>query len=214
MKKYAFALATLALFSACDTKSKDGTIERATAEQEAIRDVENNNQAKKAEKMEADLAARHRFYAAAEGKFEGDIDVDGDEYKMRVNLVRSIPPYKGERVRQLSEIESDLNNLYFNVQIVQWDGADTNTAVGCRLTQVRPNFSRGFITINSSECPSAYTLYFSKPGRGGEGDAENQAREVADEITNGQTESVRRLVGTIQPSWNAKVYKFKVNRSN
>lgn len=213
MKNLALGMMTLLLFAACDGKSIDGTKERASAESEASREVENNNQAKKAERMEADLSARHRYYAAIEGKFEGDVSVNGEDYKMRVTLVRSIPPYSGERVRQLSEIESDLNNLYYNVQIVQWDPADTNTAVGCRLSQVRPNFSRGMITINGNDCPSAYTFYLSKDGRA-EGTKENQAKDISDSVTNGQTKLVGRLVGTIQPSWNANTYTLDIKRAN
>lgn len=213
MKSVIVGMLGLLVLAGCDGKSVDGTKERASAESEASRDVENTNQGKKAEKMEADLTARHRYYGAIEGKFEGEVSVQGEPYKMRVTLLRSIPPYTGERVRQLSEIESDLNGLYYNVHIVQWDPADTNTAVGCRVSQVRPNFKRGIISINSSECPSAYTFYLSKEGKA-EGTSEGQASEISEKVSDGQLKSVGRLVGTVQPSWNANTYTLDIKRSN
>ena len=213
MKKLRLALVSLLLLAGCDTKSVDGTKERAAAESEASKDVENSNLAKKSEKMEAELAARHRYYSALEGKFEGDVDVNGQDYRMRVTLIRSIPPYSGERVRQLSEIESDLNNLHFNVHVVQWDPADENTAVGCRLSQVKPILGKGVISITGNDCPSTYTFYLSKEGRS-DATKENLAKDIAEGLGRGQSGSVGRLVGTIQPSWNAHTYSLDIKRTN
>lgn len=213
MKNFMFGLAALALFAGCDAKGpRDGTIERATAESEAQRDVENKNLIGKAAKMEADLTARHRFYSALEGKFEGNVMVDREAYKMRLVLLRSLPEFVGDRTRQLSEIESDLNNLFLNVQIVQWHPSDPDTAVGCRISQVRPNMNSGTITFTSTECPSAYTVYLSED-RASSKQAE-VAVEAAARIKSGEEKTIGRYTGTVQPSWNAKVFTFDIKRVN
>lgn len=213
MKTYALIAILAAGLAACDQKSSpDGTKERARAEQEAGREVENNNQAAKAERMELELKKRHLFYAAVQGQYEGNVQVGKDSYRIKLTLSRSIAPYTGDRVRQLSEIEADLNNLSFNAQVVQWHAADPETAVGCRVGQIRPELDRGVLVMTSSDCPNLYKVYISQGGarafEGKEGKAETLAAAIKAE-TVGRIDDV---VGTIQPSLNANTYTFAAKR--
>lgn len=213
MKTFIFIITTAFLMLGCDQRgSVDSTKERAKAEQEAGNDVENKNLAQKAQKMESDLADRHYFYSAVEGQYQGTVDVNGIAFNIKLNIVKSLPIYPGDRVRQLSEIENDLNNLYFHVQIIQWSAEDLNTAVGCRVSQIRPDMVKGALVIASSECANLYTISLSDLVSERMGGVHEKAKNVAEKIRQKQIALVDSLVGTIQPSSNASTYTFSVNR--
>lgn len=201
------------LVTACE---KPGTLEstkqKAQAEQEAGKEVDNRNLEEKAKKMETELANRHIYYAALVGTYEGDVKVENETYKIKIIISKSIPPYSGDRVRQLSEIESDLINLNLILQIVQWHPSDVNTGVGCRIGQVKPNADRGVLTVASQECPNAYTIYLSEKEVKGLDNKENIAERIAQQIKDHSLNEVEGLVGTIQPSFNANTYTFIVRR--
>lgn len=197
----------------CDQKgTTDSTRERAKAEQEANNDVENRNLAHKAQKMESDLADRHYFYSALEGQYIGKVKVDNEFFNIKFNLVKSLPQYKGDRIRQLSEIENDLNNLFFHIQVIQWHPADMASAVGCRVSQIRPDMANGVLAIASSECVNLYTINLSDLLADKTSDLNEKARSVAEKIINKEIARVEALVGTVQPSTNANIYQFSVQR--
>ena len=199
--------------AACDQKgSTDSTKERAAAEQEGANKAENDNLANKAEVMELDLAKRHNFYSSIEGEYEGSMSANQDTYMIKLNFVRSIPPYTGNRVRQLSEIENDLNNLYFHMQVVQWHPDDLSSAVGCRVTDLRPNMDTGTLVVASTDCPNLYTIMLSDGTDSVLKDKISKSKEVAEKIKNIQVMNVPYLTGTIQPSSNASKYFFNVKR--
>lgn len=199
--------------AACDQKSStDGTRERATAEEEANMKVANENLAKKAEKMEKDLAARHRFYGALEGDYEGSLQANNENYKIKMTFAPSVPPYTGDRVRQLSEIENELNNLYFDIHVVQWHPSDESTAVGCRVGQVRPNMDRGTLVIASTGCPNLYKIYLSEEGIPFSEENVAKAEATARKIKTQELLLVPYLVGTVQPSSVASKYSFTMQK--
>ena len=186
--------------------------ERAKAEEEASRDVNSKAQAEKAAKMEAELTMRHRYYNALEGEYEGTLNADGDGYQIKFTFARSLPPYTGTRVRELSEIESDLNNLYFHIQVVQWHSADSASAVGCRFSELKPNFDRGSLVAASSECPNLYSILISEGGGQAFTQKETKAKNLARKIKGQQVDLVKVLVGTVQPSSNSTKYSFNAKR--
>ena len=199
--------------AACDQKSStDSTKERAAAEQEGASKVENDNLAKKAAAMEQDLAKRHNFYASIAGEYEGSMKVDQDNFKIKFTFARSIPPYTDNRVRQLSEIENDLNNLYFHMQVVQWHPDDQSTAVGCRVTGLKPNMDDGTIAVASTDCPNLYTILLSEGGNAAFTDKVVKAKNVAQKVKNLALQDVPFLIGTVQPSSNAAKYYFRVKK--
>ena len=211
--KYIFLLVLAVGLMACDQKgSKDDTKERATAEGEAERDVHAKALAEKAMKMEVDLANRHYFYNSVEGEYEGTLKAGQDSYKIKFALVRSLPPFTGNRVRELSEIENDLNNLYFHMQVVQWHPADEASAVGCRISGIRPNLDDGSLSAAASDCPNLYSVFISEGGAQASTDKATKAKGLAKKISNKQTSEVIYLVGSVQPSSVAMKYSFNVKR--
>lgn len=207
----------LMTLSACDQKgSVDSTKQRAEAEQEVSRDVENKNQQEKSQKMEVDLSQRHYFYGAIEGQYQGTAQFGDLNYKIKFNIIRSVPPYSGNRTRQLSEIENDLNNLAFYIQVIQWHPDDETTAVGCRVSQIRPDMQTGIMTIASADCPNLYTLYLSDfVSASAEPRAvpNEKAKSTAEKIKNKEIKAVESLVGAIQPTSRANTFQFSVHRS-
>lgn len=202
----------LVVLLGCDQKGTvNSTKERATAEQEANNDVENRNLAEKAGKMESELADKHYFYTAMAGQYQGSVRVGTDNYHIKFNIVVSIPPYAGNRVRQLSEIENDLNNLFFHIQVVQWHPDDKATAVGCRVSEVRPNIQTGMTSISSSDCPNLYTIYLSEL-QSPTVKWSDRASRVANKINGKEIKLVEALVGNLQPSSNAATYSFSAIR--
>lgn len=213
--KYLIIFLIPLLFVSCDQKSSmDNTKERAAAEQEANTKVENENLAKKAQKMEEELAERHYFYNALEGEYQGSVTVGRDTYNIALTFIRSIPPYLGDRIRQLSEIENDLNNLYFHIQVVQWHSSDQSTAVGCRVSGVRPNMMDGKLAIASTDCPNLYSIFLAENSTAARKEASGEAKKTAEKIKQKKILSVPLLTGTIKPSSNAGKYSFMAKKSN
>lgn len=199
--------------AACDQKSStDGTRERATAEEEANTKVANENLAKKAEKMEKDLAARHRFYSSLQGNYEGALQVNNEIYKISFTFVPSIPPYTGDRVRQLSEIENELNNLYFDIDVSQWHSSDEQIVVKCPVSRIRPNMDRGTIFILSTECRNLYKISLSEDGIDVSEKNTEKAEAVARKIKDQQLLVVPSLIVTAQLSSSASKISFTVER--
>lgn len=200
--------------AACDNKSSvDSTKDRARAEEEANGEVQRKILAERAQKMENDLAVRHHFYQAMRGRYEGELFTNDGDLKIRITLSPSIPPYLGDRVRELSEIESDLNNLFFHAQIVQWHPDSDMSAVGCRITGLRPDMVTGLLTIASTDCPNLYLVYIGDNSSGKKPqDIERRAAELAAQVVNLEVDQISRLVGVIQPSSNASMYKFDAKR--
>lgn len=213
MKKYLLITLALAVF-ACDKPSSDGTKERARSESEANSEIAQKTQADKAAKMEIELRARHAFYQAIAGSYEGTIETAAGAYNMRAIFVPTLPPYLGERVRELSEIESDLKNLYFNVQVLQWaKGANAKTAYGCRFASILPDMSAGTIGIASDQCSLVYRMALSEPSRNGAlKDLVAAAPEVARALREKSLTAITRLVGTAQASTVPAPYTFDLRK--
>lgn len=205
-------------------QEKDKLIEKARAEGKAQAEAEltaqNANLVQKATEMEEDLAVRHRFYQAAQGTYEGVLGTEQGKFRIKITLVPSLPPYIVNRTRQLDEISSDLNSLYFNAQVVQWNTANKLSAVGCRIEHVRPDIVNGTIAIASENCPNLYSLNIA--------DEETTANEpsgmalrlepqasvaLASSIRSGRINRVSSLRGQVHPTTNATVYEFSATKS-
>ena len=213
MARLFLTLVAALTFVACDKAgSIDGTKNRASAEQEAANNVENSNLTAKAKRMEAELAERHRYYGAVEGQYLGTVSVDDETYSMRLTLVRSIPPYHGDRIRQLSEIESDLNGLHFQVHAVQWLSSNTAASVGCRASLLKPNMDTGVLSVSSADCNSTYTILLSEEGVP-HSQSEMIAQQVAQKIKANNLHRVDYLMGRIQPTANSRTYWFALTRA-
>lgn len=181
------------------------------ASSEAGIQAENQNLAQRSSAMEADLAQRHRFYQAVEGTYEGELQTEQGVFRIRLTMVPSLYPYRADRVRQLEEITADLNNLYFNAQVVQWNSANPLSAVGCRVSSVRPDLLSGQITIASESCPNLYSLRISDQIYGASESAPSSSA-IAAQVADGRLSRIGALTGDVRPSTNATIYRFAAVR--
>lgn len=179
---------------------------------EAAISAENDNLAAKARAMEADLTRLQRFYQAVKGTFEGTLDTENGSYKVKIVLVPSLPPYTTDRVRQLDEIVSDLNNLHLKVQIVQWHPSNPLSAVGCRVENIKPDTVNGEITIASENCPNLYALTIAADGVSSPTDSSTDAESLAQAVLTGSVGNVNSIQGEVHPTTNAAIYPMIVRR--
>lgn len=197
---------------------------KARAEAKAAAEEEisagNANLAAKALLMEQDLATRHLFYQALKGTYEGTLSTERSTYKARVTLVPSLPPATYSRTRQLEEITADLNNLFFNAQIVQWNPANKLSAVGCRVENIRPDINKGEISIASSNCPNLYKLRIVDPASEESlvGAAEGTSKDTVSSVTakairEARIGEVAEIRGEVHPTTNASIYSLSVKRT-
>lgn len=201
-------LALLAVTVSCGQGNKR-LQEKATLETKSQLNVENNNLAQKAETMEKDLAKRHRFYQAVKGVYEGVISTDQGTFSIRITLTPTLAPIELNRVRQLDEIASDLNNLSLNTQVVQWDTNNPKSAVGCRVSGIRPDLEKGEIAIAAESCSNLYIIKLTEQESNGIPSNNSLiAARIAKQILNGDLKEVNSINGSIQPSTNASVFKF------
>lgn len=149
-------------------------------------EAENNNLRQRVSLMEEDLAVRHEFYQSFKGVYSGKVQTDSGEFLIRMTLVPSLPPYRSSRTRTTGEVEYDLTNLNFNVQVVQWKEGLSSAAVGCRVQGIRPDISAREMTIAAQDCPNLYQIQFK-----------------------GQS-----IEGVIQPTTTASVYSFQAVRTS
>jgi len=213
------ALALPVLLLGCqdgqDAMKEKAALEGAAAAEQQVQ-AENANLTGKAREMETDLAMRHRFYQAVKGSYEGELETGQGTYRIRLTLVPSLPPYKAPRIRQLSEIASDLNNLYFNAQVVQWNPANALSAVGCRISGIRPDLVNGEITIASESCPNLYSLRIAEglthPSQASALRLSELSSSLALQITEGKLGRIDNIAGEVHPSTNAAIYRFVVAR--
>lgn len=200
--KHIFILSLLSLLTVSCSKGDERLKEKARIEGDTLRDVENSNLAQKAESMEKDLARRHLFYQAIKGNYEGTISTNAGTFNIRITLTPSLPPIRVNRVRQLEEISSDLNNLMLNTQVVQWDPNSSISAVGCRVSNVRPDIEKGELAISHESCPNLYLIKIAD--RGGS----TSSNTIASWVLSGDMSEVDSLSGQIQPSTNANIFNF------
>lgn len=128
-------------------------------------EVENENTKRKAMQLEEDLARKQRLFSAMKGTYEGAFIADKKEFKTKLILVPSLPPYDAGRTRTLEELTADLNNLYFTVQTIIIN-AETNTPVmDCSYSQIKPDYDGGQLNVASERCVSIFfiNLYSSNP---------------------------------------------------
>lgn len=210
--KQSVCIAILIILTAC-SKNDDRLREKAALESESSTtsqiQVENRNLASKAEKMEEDLTKRHRFYQSIKGSYEGSMNTSLGSFSIRVTLTPSLAPTPINRVRQLEEIAYDLNNLTINAQVVQWDPNNTNSAVGCRMSGVKPDIIKGELAISTETCPNLYLIKITDRGFSASTSENAQlSNNLAKQVLNGDLSEIDSISGVVQPSTNASIFKF------
>lgn len=214
--KVLFALVISSLFISCskdDGRMKKKAATEATSTSQSQVRVENENLRLKAEKMEKDLTRRHRFYQAVKGMYEGQINTSFGTFNIRLTFTPSMAPIAHTRVRQLEEIASDLNNLTMNAQILQWDPKNDATAIGCRVSDIRPDIEKGTLSISTESCPNLYSISITERSyQGTMSENSSYARDLSQQLLNGDLSEVDSIVGTVQPSTNAAIFRFVADK--
>jgi hypothetical protein len=174
----------------------------------------------RAVEMESDLARRQRFYTGVSGMYEGIMQgADaGDTFKVRFTFAPSLPPYKSNRTRALDEIIQDLNNLHFNVQVIQWteDGIGSGIAFGCVFQNVRPDLETGQMHLAATDCPSLYSINLAEdglvPSLGQIKGLKSNSARFAQALLNEQQELVTAIKGFRQVTKSSTIFNFAVTR--
>lgn len=214
MKKTLILIAICLGFSACDNKSSpDAAKERARAEQETGRDIENENQAKKSKVMEEDLKRRYRFFKGVENNYNGQFLIGKDKYQLKMTLVPTIRIIDSDRVRTLDEVQSDINNLAFTVQTATWYIKDNFAVGGCIFERVKPDIVTGIIHLASENCPNSFVVTLTSPETKAD-DRLNTSAILARDIINGNIElndylSVEASSKHNPQGWNAIIKRTK-----
>ena len=170
-----------------------------------------------ATKMEADLQTRQNFYQGVAGVYEGQAQSEsGIIYKIRIRLVPSLPVFTADRVRMREEVASDLNNLFFNAQVLLWTPESKIGAVGCRATGIRADLAAGLIEIASPDCPNFYTIRINDSGlisgKVQDSSQDNSAR-IAQGIMSGKISKAATIFGEIQPTSSSDLLTFAAERA-
>jgi hypothetical protein len=173
--------------------------------------------AKRSGEMERDLNLRQKFYQGVRGTYEGTLQTEKGVFSIRFTLVPSLPPFPTGRVRALDEVVYDLNNLHFNVQVVQWNPSNKLSAVGCRFEKVRPDLVRGEIHLAAESCPNLYVFQIGEPARRSQDGKSKQvdlteSAHVASMLMEGKLDHVARFFGRMQPTTNADVFTLDASR--
>ncbi len=213
MRALALSAVVLVLISGCkgssNEKIKEYTDIQSKVSSENEVKAENDNRARWSSAMETDLQRRQRFYQAMVGTYEGELKIGEEAFNIRITMVSSIPPYvPSDRVRLPEEVASDLNNLYLNIQVVQWNPRSKYGSVGCLVENVRPDINRGRLSVSSEACPNLYLFRISEEAGVFDVIADQSSAKLASAVVEGQVGSVDRLIGRMQPTTNSAVYEF------
>lgn len=174
----------------------------------------------RSKEMETDLARRQRFYTAVSGTYVGTMKGRGDDFfKVRLIFTASLPPYKSGSIRALDEIVSDLNNLYFNVQVLQWDdvpGTPGGVAFGCTFQNVRPDLVTGQMNLVGQDCASLYAVTLADTSQIPTAEGSHFDRDVSAKLANAILENqegpIRSLKGVRHVTKGATIFPFGVDR--
>jgi hypothetical protein len=210
MRQSIFLTGFLLLITGCNEGGVAALDEQATRQAQKSVEAEHAERVLRAEEMEKDLSARHRFYEGVRGVYEGTVTTDAGQFQIRLTLIPSLPSYRTDRTRTLEEIASDLSNLHFNVQVVQWSAGSPMSAVGCRIENVHPDIYRGSIEIASEACPNVYRLKLAQ--KGGQSSGPKESEEIAQSLIAGRRDDAGDIVGQMYPTTTAAVYQLTVSR--
>lgn len=167
-----------------------------------------------AEQMEIELIQKQRFYQKLEGSYEGVISLGQNKHiNLKFVLMPTIPPvvYNLKRIRTREEIQKDLSNLAFNIQVVQnrsWVAFSEN---GCQLERVEADPTNGVINISSAECPGFYKLRLAEKDPQSN---EDLSALIAKDIQDGKVEGeIPRLYGAFNPDKSFPYGEFAPDKS-
>lgn len=160
MKKL-FALLSLGLIviiSGCAEQSAEKLKDRAKAEEQANRDVNNENIDQRSQALEDELQRRFRFFSGVNHTYEGTMISNQTAFVVKIDLSPSLFPPRVSRPRSLEEVQFDLNNLSLHAVVNFIDKKSLTGIGGCTFASIKPDLRRGVIFLISDECPQTFYL--------------------------------------------------------
>ncbi|OFZ12196.1 MAG: hypothetical protein A2Z20_11295 [Bdellovibrionales bacterium RBG_16_40_8] len=204
-------------FVGCAQQDENKFKEKAQIEENAKNKAEQDATNARARKMEADLERRHRFYQSLSGAYTGTFTTaSGVTLATKLKMIPSLPPYvPTDRIRTIEEISADINNLYFNIQIIHWSPNNPASATGCVFQEVRGDFEKGRVDMARAECSNVYSARIidiaSEPYQTPD-DLEANSTALAQQILAGKISAVNNFKIIMQPTNNAGEYTLDLAR--
>lgn len=216
-------LVTALAIVGCDNKrSSAGVKEKARAEIEIGQELERQRQRLKAEAMEADLVRRKRLYEKMNAEFVGEIELplfenDDRLYPVSLQLIFNpqIPPEASGRVRELTEIESDLASLkHFVHGVLEIKASRYPYIEGCDF-EAQHVLKTGYLYLKSDTCNFFVSLYLN----GGKIHTQQQemvieSTHLAEEAMSGKLDEVKFLLGKAYFSQTGESFTIQLKRKN
>ncbi|MGZ3775528.1 MAG: hypothetical protein ACXVCY_16000 [Pseudobdellovibrionaceae bacterium] len=207
--KLYLTLTVLAVVACGPKQGNDRLTEKAKLEGKAGMEGQIEYQNQRSKEVERDLERKYALYAALEGSYDGVLTTERGEFQVRLTMVPNLSKLKMNRQRTSEEIIYDLNTLSMNTQIIQWRPNSPNSAIGCMVNQVRPDFARLSLAIASETCPSFYKFELTLQN---EQHKVLNADEVLQHVDANQKIIVTDIIGQIKPNTNARIYSVSLKK--
>ncbi len=191
--------------------------ERAQIEGEEVAkkaiEAETSNRESRVGEMEADLQKRQAFYQAVIGTYRGTRLWNDKKTDLQIVIKPSLSVYKPDRVRTIEEVQSDLTNLYLNVQVVS---ETENGQVGCLYSNIRPDLETGVMNLFSEACssfPFFYSFRLSDSKEAEDIQGPTDSSRLAGSVLLGAVTQVQSLVIEERAKNSRALLEFQVVRS-
>lgn len=198
------------VFASCAPKQgTEHLSEKAKLEGKAGFEGQIEYQNQRAKEIEKDLERKYALYSAFEGTYEGILKTERGLFAVRLTMAPSLSKIKGNRSRTPEEIIYDLNALSMNTQILQWRPDSPQSAIGCMISQIRPDFNRLTVNIASENCPSLYRFTVAIIN---EEQESLSSDDLFKHIDLGKKVEAIELQGEIKPNTNANIYPVTLKK--
>ena len=204
--KYQFLVSMLlaTLLWGCAEQDQSKYQKRANLDaQEAVKE-EQSAQDRRSLQMEEDLTRLHNLYDAISGEYQGVMKSDQYEFLVRFEIKPTLSRYQGSRIRQPSEVESDLLNLKLVVYETTTALNNSGSVYGCNYLEVKPIVAKGEIYLTTQSCQRNFEIKFS------DGTNELQASQLALMAQNGEIKTIPYFDVIQRSVFNASPKSFRV----
>lgn len=190
-------------------------LKRVGAQEERAKDVKDEQPINSVEiKMEQDLNHSKRFIQSIEGKYTGEITVEGTMFEFSADIIPNIPIKYHNRVRNIDEINYEIQKIGLNINIKIKNPEVANSGVSCSVEDFKPDFDRGRIYIFSKSCNNIFKFNISSNDEMQDLDEqEKQSFVLSQKLKKGTAEKVQFLKGVFETKVSPKSYEFVLERS-
>ena len=218
-----FLPAAIFMLGACSKGGDERLKERADIESRKAAEnsvlSENENLANRAQRNEARLAHRQKFFTAVKGFYEGSFVLAGEKHRIRITLTPTVFPLPDTTVRHPDEVTHDLEKLNFGIQVQQWLEGSTLSGGGCSVEGLNPDLKNGNLQLISGACGSLFLAISDKSLLESTTPREQYAESIdilapklVSKIFDGVISSIPAIAGFTQSNANAETVYFIAER--